>query len=161
MAIQIVEQRTDGYRKELYRRMGFLAHDLITGHQHFRKDEELLLSIWREAFALRPDAPVEAITKRLPGEFVADEDTPEETVPGLPRALDYYLMKLSDKLVENGAKDCLAQFEVPIDKYQAAVEIYGMTAKVEYIHRTTGAVFTLHNIFFDDSGKILRAVLSV
>ena len=161
MTIQIVEQRTDDYRKELYRRMCLLAMHLMDGREFLRGDEHQTFILWRRVLGLPADVELSVAAKMFPVELAKGDPIPEDEIPGLRRVLDEYLMKLSDKLVENGAKDCLAQFEVPIDKYQAAVEIYGMTAKVEYIHRTTGAVFTLHNIFFDDSGKILRAVLSV
>lgn len=157
---QIVEQRTDEYRADLFKRMGFLAHDLITGQIPARRDETRLLELWYRVYGLNIETPAEELAKLLPSEFVA-EDIDEQDVPGLTKVLDEYLTELSDKLVFNGAKEYLTPYEIPIEKYDAVVQIFGITAQVEFIHRTTGAYFNLHDIFFDDSGKILQAVLSI
>ena len=143
--------------------MDFLAYDLITSHTSRRsRDYEKPLELWYLVYGLNIETPVEELVKLLPPD-VADGNASldDQDVPGLTKVLDEYLMELSDKLVFNGAKEYLTPYETPIEKYDAVVQIFGITAQVEFIHRTTGAYFNLHDIFFDDSGKILQAVLSI
>ncbi len=137
-----------------------IAERLLAGQEYLRGDEHLSFMLWRD-LSFAADIGLSEAAKFIPIEFADGGDVPEDEVYNLRWTLDNYLMKLSDRLVQSGAREYLAPSGVPLDKYDAIVEIYAVTAKVTYVHRDTDFAFTLHDIFFDDSGKILQAVLSL
>lgn len=160
--VRTVEQRTDEYRKDVYRRMGMIAERLLAGQEYLRGDEHLSFMLWRDLLDLPADIGLSEAAKFIPIEFADGGDVPEDEISGLRRTLDEYLMKLSDKLVANGAKDYLLPFGIPLDKYEAAITIHSITAEIEYVHRDTGARIILDEVYFSEfTGEVLQVVFNL
>lgn len=63
--------------------------------------------------------------------------------------------------LEEDAREWFAEWEIPMEKYDCEISFGYVTCRIDFIHKESGAVLVLEEVYFDDeTGKILQAEMS-